>query len=95
MYMPVALGSQKRVLNLLELELQMFANQCMGARNQIWLPWITKPAQSVNRVSREGVRTENKKTARQHYNRTPASAEVEAHNCFLVCFYTILSTGKE
>jgi hypothetical protein len=39
---------------------------------------MTKPAQSVNRVSREGVRTEKKKTRRQHYNLTPASAEGEA-----------------
>ena len=38
---------------------------------------MTKPAQSVNRVSREGVRIEKKKTIRQHYNMTPASAEAE------------------
>ena len=35
-------------------------------------------AQSVNRVSREGGRIE-KKTIRQHYNMTPASAEAEAN----------------
>jgi hypothetical protein len=33
-------------------------------------------AQSVNRISREGGRIE-KKTIRQHYNMTPASAEAE------------------
>jgi hypothetical protein len=32
---------------------------------------LTKPAQSVNRVSREGVGIEKKKTIRQHYNMTP------------------------
>lgn len=38
---------------------------------------MTKPAQSVNRVSRKGARIEKKKTIRQHYN-SPASAEAEA-----------------
>jgi hypothetical protein len=39
---------------------------------------VTKPAQSVNRVSRERIRIENKKTIRQHYNMSPVSAEAEA-----------------
>jgi hypothetical protein len=29
---------------------------------------LTKPAQSVNGVFREGARTEEKKTVRKHYN---------------------------
>jgi hypothetical protein len=38
---------------------------------------LTKPAQSVNRVSRERVGIEKKKTIRQHCSMTPASAEAE------------------
>ena len=38
---------------------------------------MTKTAQSVNRISREGARIE-KKTIRQHYDMTPDSAEAEA-----------------
>jgi hypothetical protein len=37
---------------------------------------LTKPAQSVNRVSREGGRIKEKETIRQYYNMFPASAEV-------------------
>jgi hypothetical protein len=39
---------------------------------------VTKPAQSVNRLSMAGVRTEERKKIRQHYNMTPGSAEAEA-----------------
>ena len=35
-----------------------------------------KPAQSVNRVLREGGRIKEKETIRQYYNMFPASAEV-------------------
>jgi hypothetical protein len=57
---------------------------------------VIKPAQSANRVSREGGRVEKKKTTRQHYSRTPARAEAEGGLFFfLVCFYIILGTYKE
>jgi len=40
---------------------------------------VTKPAQSVDRLSREGIRIEKKKkTIRQNYSMIPASAEAEA-----------------
>jgi hypothetical protein len=39
---------------------------------------LTKPAQSVHGVSREGARIIKKKTIRQYYNMTSASAEAEA-----------------
>lgn len=43
---------------------------------------MTKPAQSANQVLREGVRTERKKTIKQLYNMTPASAEAEVDLLF-------------
>jgi hypothetical protein len=43
---------------------------------------LTKPAQSVKGFSREGGRIGKKKTIRQHYNTTPASAEAEGGLCF-------------
>lgn len=54
-------------------------------------------ASSVNRVSREGVWTEKKKTIRQHCNMTPASVEVEVGLFFFPVsfFYTILGTCRE
>jgi hypothetical protein len=58
---------------------------------------MTKPAQLVNRVLREGGRIEKKKTIRHHYNRTPESWSgffwvFCLFVCFcLVCFYIILS----
>jgi hypothetical protein len=53
---------------------------------------MSKPAQSANRVSREGGRTEKTETIRQHYNMAPASAAAEA--AFPVCFDIILGTSK-
>ena len=56
---------------------------------------ITKPGQPVDRVSREGMKIEKKKTIRQNYNMTSASAEAEAALFFLpVCFYIIPGTSK-
>ena len=49
--------------------------------------WVTKAAQSVNRVSREGGRTKEKKTIRQGYSVTPARTEAAVLFCFvLFCF---------
>ena len=57
---------------------------------------MIKPAQSVNRVSREGGRIEKKKTIRQHYSMTPTSAEAAAGLFFPpFSFYTILGTCRE
>ena len=39
---------------------------------------MAKPAQSVNKVSREGARIEKKRTIRQHCSMTPASVEAGA-----------------
>jgi hypothetical protein len=43
-------------------------------------PWLTEPAQSVNRASIEGVRAEIEKV-RQNCDLTPASSESEAALC--------------
>ena len=39
---------------------------------------LTNPIQSVNRLWREGVRIEKKKTLKQHYNMAPASTGAKA-----------------
>jgi hypothetical protein len=44
---------------------------------------VTKPAQSVNRVSMDGMRIKKKKKIRQYYNMTPASVEADAGSFFL------------
>ena len=54
---------------------------------------MTKPAQSVNRFSRAGVRIKKKKTIRQHCSMTPASSEAEAgllffQSAFIPFLYT-------
>ena len=49
-------------------------------------------AQSVNRISREGGRIE-KKTIRQHYNMTPASAEAEVGLSFSSLLRSVLGQG--
>jgi hypothetical protein len=46
---------------------------------------VTKPAQSINSVSRVGARIEKKRTIR-HYNMTPASSEAEVG----LFFYSLL-----
>jgi hypothetical protein len=53
---------------------------------------VTKPSQSVNRVSREGVRIKKKKkkTIRQHYNMILPSAEADAGLFFLTSTYVSL-----
>lgn len=49
---------------------------------KLTLRLTSKPAQSVNRFSRAGVRIEKKKKDRQNYNTTPASSEAEADVSF-------------
>lgn len=57
---------------------------------------VTKPAQSDNRVSSEGVRIEkDKKPIRQTSNVTPARTEAEAALISPACFHIILGiSGK-
>jgi hypothetical protein len=55
---------------------------------------MTKPAQSANKVSREGLRIEKKKTMKQNYDMTPVLRLKQLY-FFLVCVYIILGIYKE
>lgn len=57
------------------LGLRVSTGPCVYSWHKSCFGGMTKPAQSDNSVSREGVRMERKKTIRQHCSKTPASAE--------------------
>lgn len=47
---------------------------CVHTHMSVYICILTNPAQSVNGVSRDGVRVEEKTTIRKYYNMTPANA---------------------
>jgi hypothetical protein len=56
----------------------------LGGDSSVYYGKLGKPAQSVNRLSREGVKIEKKKTTRQHCNMIPASSEAKAGFSFYI-----------